>query len=219
MAKKTYSVKVLKPQTNSLAEMWNAYKKDNPTSWTYAFGISSWDHRKILNYLTFDDLNVLDFSGSENVEDMDNMFGGDKLLTSVPLFDTSNVMYISNMFYQCTALTSVPAFDLSKVVSMRYTFSGCKNLTSIPAFNLSNVTSFDTAFWGCQSLTEFHATGMKVSFSLSFSTKMSETALVEVLNNLATVTSTQTLTLGSTNLNKLTAEEKAIATQKGWTLS
>ena len=40
-----------------------------------------------------------------------------------------------------------------------------------------------------------------------------------VINGLQTVTSTKTLTLGSTNLAKLTDEEKQIATNKGWTLA
>ena len=40
-----------------------------------------------------------------------------------------------------------------------------------------------------------------------------------VINGLQTVTETQTLTLGSTNLDKLTEEEKQIATGKGWTLA
>ena len=61
--------------------------------------------------------------------------------------------------------------------------------------------------------------GMKVNFYISASTKFTREALVEILNNLATVTSTQTLTMGSTNLAKLTDEDKAIATGKGWTLA
>ena len=40
-----------------------------------------------------------------------------------------------------------------------------------------------------------------------------------VINGLQTVTETQTLTLGSTNLAKLTDAEKKIATDKGWTLA
>ena len=59
---------------------------------------------------------------------------------------------------------------------------------------------------------------MKVSFSLS-ATKLEHDALVVVLNNLGTVTSTQTLTLGATKLALLSDEEKAIATNKGWTLA
>ena len=40
-----------------------------------------------------------------------------------------------------------------------------------------------------------------------------------VINGLQTVTTTQTLTLGSTNLAKLTEADKKIATDKGWTLT
>ena len=82
----------------------------------------------------------------------------------------------------------------------------------------SNVTNMSAMFSSCSSLTEIHMTGMKVSFDISASTKFTESALVEILNNLASVTSTQTLTMGSTNLAKLTDDEKAIATGKGWTL-
>ena len=60
---------------------------------------------------------------------------------------------------------------------------------------------------------------MKVNFNISSSTLFTREALVEILNNLATVTSTKTLTMGSTNLAKLTDEDKAIATNKGWTLA
>ena len=40
-----------------------------------------------------------------------------------------------------------------------------------------------------------------------------------VINGLQTVTSTQTLTLGTDNLAKLSDAEKQIATDKGWTLA
>lgn len=64
-------------------------------------------------------------------------------------------------------------------------------------------------------------TGMKVSFSISASTQFSEAALVEIIGNLADLTgsSAQTLTMGSTNLNKLTQAEKDIALNKNWTLA
>ena len=61
--------------------------------------------------------------------------------------------------------------------------------------------------------------GMKSSFDISGSTLYTRDALVEILNNLATVTSSRTLTMGSTNLAKLTEDDKAIATAKGWTLA
>ena len=40
-----------------------------------------------------------------------------------------------------------------------------------------------------------------------------------VINGLQTVTTTKKLTLGTTNLAKLTDEEKKVATDKGWTLA
>ena len=62
-------------------------------------------------------------------------------------------------------------------------------------------------------------TGMKANFDISASTNFEESDLVTILNNLATVTTTQTLKMGATNLAKLTDEDKAIATNKGWTLA
>jgi hypothetical protein len=62
-------------------------------------------------------------------------------------------------------------------------------------------------------------TGMKTSFDISASTLFTRDALNEIMSNLATVTTAQTLTMGSTNLAKLTDADKLIATGKGWTLA
>ena len=124
--------------------------------------------------------------------------------------------------FQNLTATSVDGWflpsDTSNVTNMSYMFNACSSLTSVPAFDTSNVTNMSSMFYSCYSLTEIHMTGMKVSFDISASTKFTESALVEILNNLTNVTSTQTLTMGSTNLAKLTDDEKAIATGKGWTL-
>ena len=97
-------------------------------------------------------------------------------------------------------------------------FQNCTYLTTVPQFDVSNVTSMSSTFNGCTSLKSILMTGMKVNFDISASTQFEESDLVTILNNLATVTSTKTLTMGSTNLAKLTDAEKAIATNKGWTL-
>ena len=59
----------------------------------------------------------------------------------------------------------------------------------------------------------------KVSLDFSYCENLTYDSLMVVINGLQTVTETQTLTLGSTNLAKLTDEEKQIATDKGWTLA
>ena len=74
-------------------------------------------------------------------------------------------------------------------------------------------------FNNCYILVKADITNMKVSFSLSKSTMLSQRELVKILNNLAAVTTTKTLTLGSTNLAKLTEEDIAIATSKGWSVA
>lgn len=58
-----------------------------------------------------------------------------------------------------------------------------------------------------------------VDISFSMSDKLTHDSIMVVINGLQTVTSTHTLTLGSTNLNKLTQEEKQVAIDKGWTLA
>lgn len=238
----------LTPQTDSLVRMWEEFKEANLTNWSYAFGQSKNVSGHIITpsiivRITYEDLSKLDFSddivGSRNfsgmfmnctklktvpqmnthyVSNFSSMFYGCSSLETIPEFYTNQATNMAGMFYGCSSLKTVPLMNMQGVSNIEAMFAECTSLTIIPAFNLSNVTNMTMSFPHCTSLTEFHAYGMKASFDLSYSTLMSETALVEVLNNLATVTSTKTLTLGSTLLNKLTADEKAIATNKGWTL-
>lgn len=58
-----------------------------------------------------------------------------------------------------------------------------------------------------------------VNMNFSGSTRWEKAYLVKFFNKLGTTTDAITLTFGSTNLDKLTAEEKAIATNKGYTLA
>ena len=60
---------------------------------------------------------------------------------------------------------------------------------------------------------------MLKSMDFSSNTKLSTTSLLDIIDNLATVTTSQTLTLGATNLAKLTEEQIAGAVNKGWTVS
>lgn len=83
-----------------------------------------------------------------------------------------------------------------------------------------NSTSNDYCFYNCTKLTTITGNpNFKASLSLSSSTNLTHDSLMVVINGLQTVTTTQKLTLGSTNLAKLTDAEKQIATDKGWTLA
>lgn len=160
------------------------------------------------------------FGDTVNVTDMKSMFSSCSNLTTVPLFDTSNVTEMKSMFSICSNLTTVPRFDTSKVTNMSSMFDGCYKLTTVPQFDTSNVVIMDSMFSNCNNLEAIHMININANLSISASTKFTREALLEIIGNLKAQTSgTKTLTMGSTNLAKLTDEDKAIATNKGWTLA
>ena len=155
---------------------------------------------------------------TSNVTKMSSMFFGCSSLTSIPLLDTSKVTRMGSMFNSCSSLTSVPLLDTSKVTNMSYMFSYCSSLTSIPSFDVSKVTYMDGMLSRCSRLETIHMQNIGADLDISSSTKFTREALLEIIGNLKTVTTTKRLTMGSTNLAKLTEEDKAIATNKGWSL-
>lgn len=161
--------------------------------------------------------NLLNATKSTNY--LFNNYTGTSVDGLISYTDTTNVTDMSYMFVGCKNLTSIPLLNTSKVTNMRVMFRDCTKLTSIPQLDLSNVTDMIYMLDSCAKLEEIHMTGMKVTFDISASTLFTREALVEILNNLATVTSTPRLRMGATNLAKLTDEDKQIATNKGWTLA
>lgn len=134
--------------------------------------------------------------------------------------DTANVTNMNNMFERCYNLTTVPRFDTSKVTSMNSMFGDCSKLATVPQFDISKVNNTGYMFGGCYNLETIHMININANLSISSSTKFTREALLEILGNLKAQTSgTKTLKMGSTNLAKLTDEDKAIATNKGWTLA
>ena len=161
---------------------------------------------------------LINYGDTSNVLKMEWMFDYCTNLTSAPLLNTTKVTSMRAMFYGCTNLINIPLYDTSNVKDMNSMYAMCSNLTTIPSIDVSNVTTFNSTFSQCSKLKSILMHGMKVSFDISTSVRFEKSDLVTILNNLAVVTTTQTLKMGATNLAKLTDEEKAIATNKGWTL-
>ena len=81
-----------------------------------------------------------------------------------------------------------------------------------------------TTFKSATGLINMNVTGVigTNSFNVSYCTKLTHDSLMSIINCLKDYSgsgTTYTVTLGTTNLAKLTNEEKAIATEKGWTLA
>ena len=109
--------------------------------------------------------------------------------------------------------------DTSDLTDMSSMFYNCSSLTSVPSFDTSNVTNMNDMLYNCSSLETIHMINIGANLDIHYSTRFPRGALLEIIGNLKTVTTTKRLTMGTTNLNKLTEEDKAIATNKGWTLA
>lgn len=161
---------------------------------------------------------IFDFS---DVTDMKYMFQYCSNLTTIPEMDTSKVTTMDSMFRNCSSLINIPPMNTSNVTIMKYMFQNCSNLTTVPEMDTSKVTTMDGMFRNCSSLTDLGGfIGLKCILDLSESPLITHNSLMNVINKAADVTaSPKNLILGSTNLAKLSDEEKAIATNKGWFLN
>ena len=174
-------------------------------------------------------------------------FSGCTGLTSVTIPDSVTAI-VYRAFSGCSSLTSLtlPNNNVSTYYIDSWAFSGC-GLTSlsIPSsvsslsqgvfaanYSLSTLSlpgtaiNFNTStnpFYSCSALENvtlgsgFNGQGL----NLSVSTLYTEATIVGWLNALLDRTgqAARTLTMGATNLAKLTAEEIAIATNKNWNLA
>lgn len=163
---------------------------------------------------------------TSNGTDFSYMFSTCSALTSIPLIDTSNGTYFNYMFTNCTALTSIPQLDTSKGRDFSNMFDGCSAVKTIPQIDVSGnrdyYASITYILRGCRALENFGGLlNAAKSFNISTCTALTHQSLLNILNGLYDLTgsTSQKLTLGSTNLAKLTDEEKAIATNKNWTLA
>ena len=187
-------------------------------------------------------LTSLDISGWDTkkwaVTNLGSTWSGCRLFTSLDLsgWDTSNwaVTSLSSTWGSCYSLTSL---DLSgwdtenwEVDTLSSTWSGCASLVSL------DLSGWDTTGWEASSVSAiFNNLYSIINLQLpqnffSFYTGTSSIAIVNsnlltrasilsIFNSLPTISGSKTIQIGSTNKNKMTAEEIAIATNKGWTVS
>lgn len=143
---------------------------------------------------------------------------------SIPDGFGSEATTLSNVFQHCSSLAAIRLPDGcgAKATSVNGMFSYCLYLRDLhlPAGFAQAATNVKDIFVMCGMLTNITGNpNFKVSISLSNSPHLTHDSLMVVINGLQTVTTTQTLTLGTPNLARLTDEEKKVATDKGWTLA
>lgn len=198
------------------------FNTSNVTEMQYMF----YECNNLMNVPTFDTSSVTNFS---------YMFYRCPKLVTAPAFDTSSATNFSYMFYNCSSLTRIPEYDTSKATTISNIFDLCTGLISVPELDCSKVKTATNIFGNYYTLTKltdlggFTNLGMESSFSgtsyyfINLLKNVTHNSLMNVINKLydrkSAGYSVVTLNFGTNNLNKLTDEEKAIATNKGWTLS
>ena len=172
---------------------------------------------------------VLDTS---KVKEMYSMFGYCSSLKTIPKFDTSNVTSMESMFTQCKALITIPQLITSNVTNMRHMFYGCDSLTTIPQLDASSIKDIDYMF-GYSNMTKITDLGgfknLKVDWNSNYGLNrlpnLTYQSIMSIINNLydfrgnGDTTTTRTLKIHSNAMAMLTDDDKAIAVNKGWTLT
>ena len=181
-------------------------------------------------------LTTVPLLNTSNVTEMGGMFSGCHSLVEIPTLDTSKGKFLAAMFAGCSSLKQIPLLNTKSCTDINGMFEGCTSLETVPILDASNVGDISKIFKDCPSLVMLgglknlgmdyssayyiHANKREYTLDLSYSPLLTHDSLMNIINNLYDIKSKgvkpQTLQLGNTNKAKLTAEEIAIATNKGW---
>ena len=211
---------------------WDSYQQNgNRTFYWYAFSGSGWTKETLKPKHTVrfgrnasSEANGLFYRCGGNAYDGTPESCID-FLTIQDKFDFSNLAGATDMFNSCcmvninidisnwTAATRTFAQTYSNAYMENITIKMGDKLTSVTNMfqncTAANITFTEDSVIACKGL----------DFSSCPLTHDSLMSIVNALQDKASLGKTGTITLGTTNLAKLTDGEKAIATQKGWTLA
>ena len=185
------------------------------------------------------ELTNIDVSGfdTSKVAYMSGIFNVCSSLTTVDVsnWDTSKVTDMTSLFKQCTSLTYVDVsnWDVSKVTSMNNIFYNCQKLSALDLSNwdISNINYMnEVSFYICKELTTLidghehepdvvALNGLRNSIDFRYSTKLNYESVYALFRGVATVTTTQTITLPKVMEGNLDPAKVKIATDKGWTIA
>lgn len=172
-----------------------------------------------------------------NAKNMASCFSSCFSLRKINIKNTQNIINMNYTFDHCASLNAIPEMETPNVFNFSSSFSSCYALITVPKLNMKSATNINNVLYGDTYLknvggfenlgqaysTTASANNSNYALTISYCLKLTHDSLMNVINNLYDIKTkgckTQQLLLGSINLAKLTAEEIAIATNKGWTVS
>lgn len=160
-------------------------------------------------------------------------------IKKLPLIDTSDYTSFTQFCYGVRGLEEFPEIDTSNGQSFYRFIGDCPNIKRIPRFNFGKANSISSMLYHGYSAINLDYMGGFENLGMAYNTSSSENinnyqlrvdffkltheSLMNVINNLYDIKTKgvkpQQLILGTSNLAKLTAEEVAIGTSKGWSIS
>lgn len=202
-------------------EFWDMFQKNGSRN-SYIRGFWGWDGSKLKP--------KYDIILTGNAE---SMFRSTTGVKSFPkhleecgiTFDSSKCTNFGDFFYG-SEIEEISELDASNSDNYASMFGGSPKLKSIQKLKLNPQPSYGSPYLSMfpSSLETLIVEGGigKKGFNVSHCTKLTHESLMSIINCLVDYSAsgtTYTVTFGTTNLTKLTESEKAIATQKGWTLA
>lgn len=213
-------------QGNPLCEIYGGIVQKNGLSFSGSAMQFMYGNMPFLRYFGGD---VLDFS---NVSNFREGFYNMTRLLRIPKLKFSSVLHgVDDMwraFYNCQQLRYIDFVDsdFSRVTTWRETFYNCYCLREIKGvldFSGDTLGMTSTVFYNCLRMTYVRIKNLKGNMDISTCNSLDYDSLLYCVQNLANV-SGKTLTLGTTNRNKLNATtegQNAIAAAQaiGWTIA
>ena len=172
-------------------------------------------------------LQSLDLSGWDvsSVTNLQNAWQNCYNLQSLNLsgWDTGSVTSLQAAWQNCYSLQSLnlSGWDVSDVTTLLGAWQNCYSLQSLDlsGWDVSGVTNMTAAWQNCYSLVDYWPSVISINHNYDSAAALSIASLLRIIASLPVATGARTLTLGQTNKLKLTAEQIAVATQKGWTVA
>ena len=164
---------------------------------------------------------VVNFSSSLGAA-QSNRCCGTRWMQHDKLLDVSSVTNMSGAWNGCHSLQSLDlsGWDTGNVTTLQNAWNNCYNLQSLDlsGWDVGSVTTLQEAWKYCYSLVDYWPSVISINHNYDSATALSIASLSRIVDSLPVVTGARTLTLGQNKL-KLTAEQIAVATQKGWTVA
>ena len=181
-------------------------------------------YKSISSYIFQKCTSLTDVSVSRFWEEM--FSGCTNLIKAVSLVGKPTGNYV---FENCTNLQEVRFADGTDTIGYAL-FRSCTSLKTVylpssittATYNSLTDSGSSNIFYGCTALEDVQlGQDWNMSLRITVSTNITVDSMIAMFNSLKDLTgaTAKTLTLGSTNLAKLSDEQKAIAINKNWTLA